>query len=204
MIPTAWKAYRRFSDGGVLTDFFVSEEAAKNWASMGTAPGEVKPLYEGTTAQPVAQERQIPTLAEVLTRTQAILAEVPPQVRAETIAQLASAPAHPATPAPVEAEGLRVALQDLLRRDEINTCQHNETYRGGAIWEICHSCGAKWADDQGGRPEWVDPPEWVAARAALRAQSSPVDETAKPICHHNHGISSNDRCLNCGQIMKVT
>lgn len=34
----------------------------------------------------------------------------------------------------------------------INTCLHEETYRGGAIWEICDHCGMKWADDEGGKP----------------------------------------------------
>jgi len=59
------------------------------------------------------------------------------------------------------------ALEGLLRRDERNTCQHEETHRGGAIWEICDQCGEKWADDEGGKPVWTDPPEWVLARAAL-------------------------------------
>jgi len=63
--------------------------------------------------------------------------------------------------------GLVEALRAVLRRDEINTCPHDETYRGGNIWEICHACGAKWADDEGGKPEWRDPPEWTVARAAL-------------------------------------
>lgn len=66
-----------------------------------------------------------------------------------------------------EIERLRKALKELLRRDEIETCQHEETQRGGFIWEICTSCGAKWADDKGGKPEWQDPIEWVNARAAL-------------------------------------
>lgn len=59
------------------------------------------------------------------------------------------------------------ALSDLLVRDERNTCQHDETHRGGAIWEICDACGAQWADDMGGKPEWKDPVEWDKARAAL-------------------------------------
>lgn len=59
------------------------------------------------------------------------------------------------------------ALKALLKRDESNTCQHDETYRGGAIWEICRQCDAKWADDEGGKPEWQDPPEWTAAREAI-------------------------------------
>ena len=56
------------------------------------------------------------------------------------------------------------ALDRLLRRDEINTCQHDETHRGGVLWEICDSCGAKWAEDEGGKPEWKDPQEWIDAR----------------------------------------
>ena len=59
------------------------------------------------------------------------------------------------------------ALRNLLRRDEQNTCQHENTYRGGAIWEICDDCGLKWADDEGGKPVWQDPQEWIDARAAL-------------------------------------
>lgn len=66
-----------------------------------------------------------------------------------------------------ENERLRKALAKLLDRDERNTCQHDETHRGGFLWEICDGCGAKWADDEGGKPEWVDPPEWIEARAAL-------------------------------------
>lgn len=65
------------------------------------------------------------------------------------------------------APNMAEALAALLRRDEINTCQHAETHRGGFLWEICDQCGAKWADDEGGKPEWVDPPEWKAARDAL-------------------------------------
>jgi len=59
------------------------------------------------------------------------------------------------------------ALVGLLRRDEGNTCQHEDTHRGGVLWEICNQCGAMWADDEGGKPEWQVPPEWVAARAAI-------------------------------------
>jgi hypothetical protein len=65
---------------------------------------------------------------------------------------------------------LQEALKNLLDRDERNTCQHEETHRGGFLWEICDVCGAKWADDMGGKTEWKDPPEWVAARAALKVK----------------------------------
>ena len=71
------------------------------------------------------------------------------------------------------------ALKALLLRDERNTCQHTETHRGGAIWEICDGCGMKWADDRGGKPEWQDPPEWEAARAAL-AQAEAAQQQDGP------------------------
>ena len=60
-----------------------------------------------------------------------------------------------------------LSLEALLKRDEMNTCQHEETHRGGVIWEICDRCGTKWADDQGGRPAWKDPAEWDQARSVL-------------------------------------
>lgn len=47
---------------------------------------------------------------------------------------------------------LRKALKALLHYAELNTCMHSETHRGGSIWEICSSCGKRWADDQGGKP----------------------------------------------------
>lgn len=64
---------------------------------------------------------------------------------------------------------LMEALEKLLCRDMMNTCQHEETHRVGAIWEICDQCDAKWADDQGGKPEWKDPDEWTLAESALAA-----------------------------------
>lgn len=67
---------------------------------------------------------------------------------------------------------LEDAIRALLRRDELNTCRHEETYRAGSLWEICHSCGAKWADDEGGKPAWKDPPEWVKARELLMNRSA--------------------------------
>ena len=68
-----------------------------------------------------------------------------------------------------ENEALRKALREVMDRDMRNTCQHEDTHRGGAIWEICSSCGAMWADDEGGKPEWQDPPEWTKAYKALAA-----------------------------------
>jgi len=76
------------------------------------------------------------------------------------------------------------ALVAVLTRDERNTCQHESTHRGGTIWEICDDCGAKWADDMGGRPKWKDPSEWGAANAViaeLRAALAAPVATAEPI-----------------------
>ena len=62
---------------------------------------------------------------------------------------------------------LRDALAALLDRDTRNTCTHEETHRGGSIWEICDQCGLQWADDRGGKPKWKDPDEWGKAQDAL-------------------------------------
>jgi len=59
------------------------------------------------------------------------------------------------------------ALEKLLARDQRNTCQHEETHRGGVLCEICDNCKVSWADDEGGKPPWSDPTEWIAAEAAL-------------------------------------
>jgi hypothetical protein len=66
-------------------------------------------------------------------------------------------------------DNLQGSLERLLKRVMVNACQHEQTHRGGIIWEICDDCGAQWADDRGGRPVWQDPPEWVDAMAALQA-----------------------------------
>ena len=66
-----------------------------------------------------------------------------------------------------ELAAAREALRKLLRYAECNTCQHEETHRTGFRWEVCDLCGAKWADDEGGKPEYVDPPAISEARAAL-------------------------------------
>ncbi len=65
--------------------------------------------------------------------------------------------------------GLVEALQDLLAYAESQICSHEETHRGGAIWEICDICGDCWADDDGGKPPRQDPEEIVATRSALLA-----------------------------------
>ena len=62
-------------------------------------------------------------------------------------------------------------LEDIIRYAETNTCLHEETYRGGAIWEICSSCGMKWADDEGGKPDDAhDLPKEIEAAHDLLAE----------------------------------
>lgn len=70
-----------------------------------------------------------------------------------------------------ENERMLEALKKLLDRDERNTCQHENTKRGGFIWTICEDCGAQWADDRGGKPQWKDPDEWAIARAAIKGDT---------------------------------
>lgn len=72
--------------------------------------------------------------------------------------------------APVADE--RSALAELLEYVDRNTCTHEDTHRGGAIWTICDGCGMKWADDEGGFAPHQDAPAVAAARAALA--SAPV------------------------------
>ena len=64
-------------------------------------------------------------------------------------------------------EMLRDALTGLLNYALRFVCYHDETHRGGAIWEICDLCGKKWADDEGGKPEFKEPKEISKANAAL-------------------------------------
>ena len=88
---------------------------------------------------------------------------------------LAAAPAHPAERQEQgEVQRLREALKHLLSYAERQICEHEETHRGGAIWEICDMCGAKWADDEGGKPEFKWPDEIKAAHAALLASAEGV------------------------------
>ena len=44
-------------------------------------------------------------------------------------------------------------LSKVLSYAEQEHCLHEDTYRGGAIWEICRQCDMKWADEMGCKPE---------------------------------------------------
>lgn len=84
----------------------------------------------------------------------------------EVIAHSARCPKHPAN---IRAKRLEEALETLLRFAECQICYHESTHRGGSIWTICDDCGAKWADDEGGKPKFKEPKEIVNARKALAA-----------------------------------
>jgi hypothetical protein len=58
-------------------------------------------------------------------------------------------------------------LEKCIDHIDRNTCEHEDTYRGGAIWTICRGCGMKWADDEGGFMPYQEPKWLTAARAAL-------------------------------------
>jgi ribosomal protein L37AE/L43A len=59
------------------------------------------------------------------------------------------------------------ALKALLNHVDRETCRHEATHRGGAIWTICDDCGREWADDRGGFVPYTDPAAVAEARAAL-------------------------------------
>ena len=67
----------------------------------------------------------------------------------------------------------RGALESLLRYVDRETCAHEETHRGGAIWTICDGCGKQWADDDGGFQPHRDAPAVAAARALLAGSVGP-------------------------------
>lgn len=55
----------------------------------------------------------------------------------------------------------------LLRHAGSQQCSHEDTHRGGSIWTICSACGCKWADDEGGMPEWKEDAAISDFRTAL-------------------------------------
>lgn len=82
--------------------------------------------------------------------------------------------------APVAPVGVEELVRDLVREIERNTCAHEDTHRGGAIWEICNACGEKWADDRGGRPEFQWPDCVERAREWLSQQPAAVEVKGLP------------------------
>jgi len=86
-------------------------------------------------------------------------------------------------------------MPDLIRLAENDNCSHQSTYRGGVLWEICDQCGAKWADDEGGKPPYVEPPAIVAASRA-------IENTAKAAKRHDDAIRADERERCCGVVVR--
>ena len=91
------------------------------------------------------------------------------------------------------------ALKGAASLIERSICAHDETKRGGAIWEICCSCGAKWADDEGGKPEYKEPEELIAVYTAIAALEAETGEVAawrknhKGVVDVRHTYTDNPR-----------
>lgn len=64
-------------------------------------------------------------------------------------------------------QDLLEVINALVQEIERKTCTHEETHRGGTLWEICDACGAKWADDAGGKPKFKWPDAVIKARELL-------------------------------------
>lgn len=94
---------------------------------------------------------------------------------------------HPSADLRGAAEQALEALTRLSGYAMRQTCSHDETYRGGVIWEICCACGAKWADDEGGKPSYEEPPEVIAARAAIASLEVAISRRGKTE-HPTHGM----------------
>ena len=89
-------------------------------------------------------------------------------VRNPTSLPLYALPGAQAQPAPSIPESVMEVLAGLVYEVELNICPHEETHRGGQ-WEICDMCGARWADDRGGKPEFKWPEVVEKARDMLAA-----------------------------------
>ena len=79
-----------------------------------------------------------------------------------------------AQPAPIIPKAIMEVIAGLVYEIERNICTHEETHRGGQ-WEICDMCGAKWADDRGGKPEfkWPEVVEKARDMLATAPESKP-------------------------------
>ena len=91
------------------------------------------------------------------------------KAKSQLQALLDNAEATDALPVSISlAQGGAIAvLERLLKYVDAETCHHEDTYRGGAIWTVCRGCGKQWADDRGGFTPYEDPQQVAEARAFL-------------------------------------
>ena len=66
-------------------------------------------------------------------------------------------------PVGVTTEQVKQTIKKITNFAEMYQCEHEDTYRGGAIWTICSQCGRKWADDEGGFVTYEQPSEITEA-----------------------------------------
>lgn len=66
------------------------------------------------------------------------------------------------------------ALAEAVKDASLVICLHEETFRRGAIWNVCVGCGAMWADDESKpiprQPDWYAPA--IQALAAYSTQEN--------------------------------
>jgi hypothetical protein len=98
----------------------------------------------------------------------------------KTLRELGWSPASPGSRAGALAMAAG-SIRALLRLYDQNTCTHEETYRGGAIWTFCRGCSRQWADDQGGFEPYEEPKEVTIARDLLQMMDMPDQETVDAI-----------------------
>lgn len=79
-------------------------------------------------------------------------------------------------------ERMRDDLRALLNHVDMETCVHESTHRGGAIWTICDDCGMEWADDRGGFIPHTDAAEVAQARATLAAATARLAASEGAAC----------------------
>ena len=169
------RAKVRGLDQGALT----LQEMQQHADDMGERLREIRSKY-GLDAEPVASSAQAAAWIDEFGNVFPLAAYSPTgkpnyrdaHKRGWKPLYTAPQPAQPAQ-AQVVPEGWHEIMTNLLHFAESQTCQHDETHRGGAIWEICNQCGAKWADDEGGRPEFKWPDAIAGAQLFLAAPALP-------------------------------
>lgn len=163
-----WAAFRGCPTGSDV--YAYTADAVRAWIADQVSSDDAPSLREFFGKHPNATRAE--TLEAVLTEwwheaprtfsTEEYIANLCTRIRAWVAANVPTSPVLSD-----HVDGLVKAAVNLLRFAERNECRHEETHRGGAIWEICDGCGAKWADDRGGKPAYVESPEITATRAAL-------------------------------------
>lgn len=101
----------------------------------------------------------------------------------------------------------REPINNLLSYVHSKECLHEDTYRGGAIWTICRSCGRKWADDDGGFEEYTTPKAISDVEEALAAPQLTTPPVLRwegnnlmcgnePIAYVDHGVNFGSVVFN--------